>query len=492
MHRCCKGLASKKGAFLSSVFVLFFCACSSTKFVPDDGTLLKSVKIKSDSKLVDANALQSYLSQYPNSKWFSLFKIPLGVYDMSGRDSTKWGNRVLRRLGEAPVVYDSVLTLKSCRDMTVALRNMGYMQASVSSDVMSKNRKSQVTYNVSPGRKYIIDSVNYVIDDSSVAQLLMVDAPSGRGLQRGMDFSNANLENERKRITQILTDSGYFKFNRDFIHFVADSVGKDGKVDLELHLSKYRPNNNSASVPHRKYFINSISYRGADSTGTHLRHRVLVNNTAMRVGEAFSASGLQRTYNNFAHLQAVRYTNIHFTELPDTNLLDCHIQLSTNKPNTVSFQPEGTNTAGDLGAAASFTYENRNLFRGSESLSIQFRAAFEAITGLEGYQNQDYEEYGVEAKLMFPRMIAPFLSRSFRRRSSARSELMFSYNLQNRPEFHRRVLTSAWRYHWSNPRHNTNFRFDLVDINYVHMPWISATFKKDYLDDVSNRNAILR
>ena len=35
---------------------------------------------------------------------------------------------------------------------------------------------------------------------------------------------------------------------------------------------------------------------------------------------------------------------------------------------------------------------------GSETLSIQLRAAFEAITGLEGYQNQNYEEYGIEAE----------------------------------------------------------------------------------------------
>ena len=88
-------------------------------------------------------------------------------------------------------------------------------------------------------------------------------------------------------------------------------------------------------------------------------------------------------------------------------------------------------------------------------------------------------------------MIAPFLSRSFRRRSNT-FELLFSYNLQNRPNSTDGFLTSAWRYHWSEPYRNSAFRLDLIDIDYVHMPWISPTFKKDYLDDVSNRNAILR
>jgi len=158
-------------------------------------------------------------------------------------------------------------------------------------------------------------------------------------------------------------------------------------------------------------------------------------NTAIKLHRPFSATDLQTTYNNFARLKAVRYTNIRFNEVPDTTLLDCNIQVSTNKPHSISFQPEGTNTAGDLGAAASLTYENRNIFRGSELLSIELRGAFEAITGLEGYQNQDYVEYNAEAKLQFPRFVAPFLSRTFRRRSKATSELSVAWNMQNRPEF---------------------------------------------------------
>ena len=45
--------------------------------------------------------------------------------------------------------------------------------------------------------------------------------------------------------------------------------------------------------------------------------------------------------------------------------------VSNNKPNTISFQPEGTNTAGDLGAAVVLSYQNRNLFRGSEHLKLR-------------------------------------------------------------------------------------------------------------------------
>ena len=307
-----------------------------------------------------------------------------------------------------------------------------------------------------------------------------------------MRFTVETLDNERKRIAGLLSDNGYFRFNKDFIHFTADTVMGRKDIALTLQLRKYKSNSNSPEVDHTRYLIRDVLFQSNDSDRIHLRKQVLLNATAIKAGRPYDASALQRTYNNFARLQAVKYTNIKFAEVPDTNLLDCHIQISTNKPSTISFQPEGTNTAGDLGAAASITYTNRNLFHGSEQLSIEFRGAYEAITGLEGYQDQNYTEFSVETKLVFPRFLAPFLSKSFRRRQTASSEWAVSWNFQNRPEFHRRVFSSAWRYRWSEPKHHLNYRFDLLDLNYVYMPWISSTFKRDYLDNAENRNAILR
>lgn len=485
-----------KSIFEKPVIPIFaVCAtlsCSPAKYVPEGEYLLKGSVVKSDDKTFNASLLTPYMRQRPNSKWFSLFNLPLNIYNMSGSDSTKWSNRMLRKLGEAPVLYDSLQAESSCANMIGAMQAMGYMDAAAISHVDKRGKKAYVTYEVNPGRLFTIDSVDYCIDDDSLKNVLCVDNAENRGLKRGMAFSNQNLEAERKRIVEILTDKGYYKFNKDFIHYEADSLGKDGKVDLTLRLLKYRASNSSPETNHRQYFINNVTFRGADGKQIPIRRRVLENNTDLHSGEPFSARGLQTTYNNFSRMQAIRYTNIRFDELPDTALLDCDIHVSTRKPNTISFQPEGTNTAGDFGAAVSLTYENNNVFRGSELFSLQLRGAFEAITGLEGYQNQNYNEYNVETKLSFPRIIAPFLKRHFRYKNGSMSELLFSYNLQNRPEFHRRVLSSSWRYHWKSTGGRTSYRLDLVDLNYVHMPWISATFKKDYLDDVSNRNAILR
>jgi len=472
--------------------VALLAACSATKFVPDESYLLEKVELKADTKKFNVASLEPYIRQKANSKWFSVFKIPLGTYALSGRDTTRWINRTLRKIGEEPVVYDTLQAQLSCNDLKLALQNMGYMNAEVDLTTRAKGKRLTAIYTLHPGTPFFINSVRYDIQDSVIARMLDLGNPDRQELKAGDPFTVTRLEEERKRITRILMDSGYYRFHKDFIQYGADSTAGQNQINLMLHLLPYRPNSAAPETLHPRYSIRNVTFSSNDSAKIHLRPRVLRRSTLIKEGDLFSATQLQRTYANFARMQAVRYTNIRFTEAPDTTLLDCDINISTNKPSSISFQPEGTNTAGDLGAAASVTYENRNLFRGSELLSIQLRAAYEAITGLEGYQNKDYQEYGVETKLTFPRFVAPLLSRSFRRRSIATSELSLNWNLQNRPEFHRRVFSTAWRYHWNEPRHHISYRYDFFDINYVYMPWISSRFKADYLDNVTSRNAILR
>ena len=474
--------------------------CSATKFVPEGQSMLNSVELKSEPKGFNIARLEPYVRQKSNSKWFSLFKIPLGVYSLAGRDSSKWINRTLKNIGEAPVIFDTLQAQLTCNDLQTAMRNMGYLHADVDLSTHVKGKKLSAVYTLRPGAPYDIREVSYDIADPRIDSLLRREDSPSLQIKPGEPFTVERLDTERKRITAFLMDRGFYRFNKDYIRFTVDSAQYSNEVDVTLHLAPYSANNTTQESLHPQYIVRSVNFRseeralpgGAPSASLRLRRKVLENNTAIQSGQPFSSADLQRTYNNFSRLQAVKYTNIRYKEVPDSQLLDCDIQLSMNKASTISFQPEGTNTAGDLGAAASLTFENRNLFRGSEVLSIQLRAAFEAITGLEGYQNEDYKEYSLETKLAFPRMVAPFLSREFTRRSTATSELSLAYDLQNRPEFHRRVFSAAWRYRWSNPRRHLNYRFDLLDLNYVYMPWISSTFKHDYLDSVSNRNAILR
>ncbi|WP_440426317.1 translocation and assembly module lipoprotein TamL [Prevotella sp.] len=487
--------SSKQFFIISAIFGLSGClaGCSVTKFLPENEYLLNKVKLESEDKSLDLSAYEPYIRQKGNTKWFSSFRIPLATYSLAGKDSTKWINKTLKNIGEKPAILDTTLTHSTRTDLQTALQNAGYLDATVDTKAnIVKKRKVNITYILKPGPLYHINNVAYDIKDDSIAAKMERIYPKRMWLKKGMPFNVAQLDAERKRITSVLTDNGYFHFHKDFISFTADSVKGEKLVNIALHLDKFRPANSTCDTLHTSYTIGSVNFTGGNNGKLPLRKGTLAENTWIEEGKPFCSTDLKRTYNSFGKLQAIRYTNIQFTERPDTNLLDCNIHISPNKPNSISFQPEGTNTAGDLGAAASLTYENRNLFHGSEVFSVKLRGAFEAITGLEGYQNQNYMEYGVESKLIFPSFVCPFLSNDFKRRSSATSEFSVSYNLQNRPEFHRRVFSGGLRYRWTDTKKRHSYKIDVIDLNYVYMPWISPTFKKDYLDNADNRNVILR
>ena len=476
---------------------ILLASCSGTKFVSDGQYMLNKVEVKKDEGYPDVNIskYKSYVRQRGNQRWFSALKVPLGIYSLAGRDTTKWLNRTLQSMGEAPVLFDTLKAQQSCNDLAALLRNEGYLGGMVEMYLTPKKKKVvNVTYVLHPGVAYVVNHVDYNIQDAAIDSVLRKGRVLGTGaLKAGEQFNVSNLDGERKRITEYLANRGYYRFNKDYITFRADTVAGVSKVDLTLVLHPFPVSRDSIGA-HPVYTVRNVNYKSGDPEDDRIPFRtsVLRSNTFITSGQPYSAKDLQTTYNRFGRLQAIKYTNISFVEDEAAKELDCNIQLTANKPHSISFQPEGTNTAGDLGAAASLTYQHRNVFRGSELLSLELRGAYENIKGLEGYSNEDFLEYSVEAKLQCPRFIAPFVPRPFIKSTQSSSELSLMYDLQNRPEYHRRVLSLAWKYKWNYTNHHDRYWIDLLDLNYVFMPWISDTFRHDYLEDDTNRNAILR
>ena len=457
--------------FLPSAIFLLMIGCSPLKGLKDDDLILKRNVVRSVDDSVSVGGYLDYIQQKPQGSMFS-------------RKRT---------------ILDTALVGVSMRNLQQMMENKGYLNAVVDTAMYIRNRRATVAYVISPDHQYRVRNAWYDVADHSMDSLLRANGLYDGGLKSGNAFSADRLKEEQLKFTSFLTSHGYRNFNQQMLTFDVDTSRQQHLADVALSIGLYRAKSQDAPHLHPRYYINKVTYSGAD----FLRENTLRTNTIFQPGELYSDKKVQDTYNRFARLQAVRSANITFTEpanadsllndsVPALIPLDAQVSLTRRKPHSIQVQPEGTNTSGDFGAALSVTYENRNIFRGSEVFSLSTRAAFEAIRGLEGYDTHNYFEFGVEGKLTFPTIIAPWLSLDYQRRHNAKTEVVVSYNRQNRPEFHRRVFTGAWRYRWRNTTGSTTYQYDFLDLNYVSMPWISGTFRKDYLDNNQNRNAILR
>ena len=497
------------------IISLLLGGCSVGKFIPEGQYLLDEVHISSDNSEIKSSEMYSYVRQKPNSKWFSLVKLPMYIYCASGKDSTKWINRLLRRIGDAPRIYDPSVAEETRLQILGAVQNKGYLGAQVSLEEKKKKNKLDAYYKVSSGKPYMISSINYNVEDYVIRGMLMNDSVKS-GLKEGMRFNVNMLEEERNNIAQYLLNRGYYRFNKDYITFQADTVSGTYEIDLTMNISLSSSRGETTGSLHRQYEIRNVNYildgdnvYAANESSTvdtiqydginilydnklFLRPGVIASHNRIVPGKLYSNRDVMSTYSSLSRLGILKYSNIRFVEHLDNDsaYLDAYVSLSKNKNKTLSFQVEGTNSAGDLGAAASVTYTHRNLFKGSETFNIKVRGAYEAVTGLEGYSNNNYTEYGVETSLEFPEFMFPFLKSDFKKSVNAKSQVSAKYNWQIRPEFERTLASAAWSYRW-NSRRRASHRLDVLDINYIYMPYRSRTFI-EYLNYMDEINPLLR
>ena len=496
--------------------IFMISSCSVNKFIPEGEYLLKDVKIVSNTNASNVIKARNYVRQMPNAKWFSLVKVPMYTYALSGRDTTMWVNKVLQRLGEAPVVFSESLAERSKNNIQQMLVNDGYLHASVDFECEKNDEKKRAvaTYYLHERERYYVSEIKINSADTALCSIIETNSEESY-LRPGMPFSVDGMEQERDRLTEILRNKGYYRFQKDYITFIADTAHYSNKVKLAMNIAMFTPSPNAPAVPHKQYRIGDIcfvagagmrfdeaalaqcdtleyrDYKILYKESSIVRPSVLVENTFFQPGDMFTQKNMDRTFNSFAQLTALKYTTIRMVERPDTALLDCYIVFERNKRRSVGFEIEGTNTAGDLGAAASITFSDKNLFKGSELLSLRLFGAYEAVSNLSGYTGDSYFEYGAEVSLRLLGGIPQAFVPADKRMLLSSTLFSLKLNSQERPEFERRILSGSWSYMWSKRKEDMH-KLDIMDINYIYVPWISETFKEVYLDSVSNRNSILK
>lgn len=489
--------------------LLVISSCSTTKFVPAGEYLLDEVKVVSDTKAIKPSELRTYVRQNPNTRWFSLFKTPLYVYGLSSKKHpNRWMSKLFRKIGDAPVLFDKEESLRSSAEVKRAVQNMGYLGATVDTQVKTKRKKLKITYRVTAGEPYRVRNLKFVCEDKNIEAILAPDSLQTL-LKTGMLLDINRLDAERTRITRTLSQEGYYKFHKDYITFAADTVMGSKEVDLTLVLNQVLDKKSGIKHNHPQYFLNKVQFitnynlmqnKGVDGISINdsihykgqtfyykdklfLRPKIIAEASVLEPNELYKASDVQKTYSNFGRFSALKYTNIQFVEnQADSTQLNAYVLFSRAKDKSVSLEIDGTNSAGDLGAAAAVSFQHRNVFKGSETFNIRLRGAYESISRLQqGYNSKNYTEYGADMSLTFPRFLFPFLRSDFKRKIRASTEYGIQYNNQYRPEYNRVLTASNWSYKWQKKR-GQNFRFNLVDVNYLYINF-SQRFKDEYFDE---------
>lgn len=490
-------------------------SCSSTKHVPQGKLLLDKVKINvtDPHRDVETNQLANYLRQNANHRVLGGLKLQLAFYNISGKDSTKWFNRWIQRVGTPPVIYDSTLTEASAEQLHTALSNRGFMNNTVTYrvDADSVKHKAIVNYDITLGEPYYIRSIDYDIPDESLREIILAD--TSRFNVHSGDLLNFNhLDEWRQGITENLRNHGYYAFNKEYITFIADTAADSRAVDLTLNSrDPYRNDHMPYYTEHEPFYVRDVVYVtdydpvamhdglwGADtvtmSSGVkviegserYLRPDVLDECNHIEPGQLYNAEAITRTYRALGRLNILKQINIDVRPLGKVDgvlMVDTYVLLQPDKSQTVSVSLEGTNSEGDLGFGVGLDYEHRNIFKGAEVLSAKAKVSYESISGnLGGLINNNYSEYSTELGIRFPKFMAPFLKRSFKRKIQASTVFAVNFDYQARPEYTRIIAGGAWRYQWSERSRRLAHTLTLVDLSVISVP----KFNDEFFDRITN------
>ena len=495
-----------------------------TKNIPDDDQLFVGLtkivyedeknyaeKSYDDHLTTTKEEVEAALATEPNGSLFgsSYISMPwswhLWVYNkFSGKKSgfAKW---MTKSFGKAPVLMSQVNPALRASVASSVLRNNGYFRGHVSYEAVPRKnpKKSKIGYTVRLDSLFTLDSVAYTNFPAEI-QALIDSTREERLINRGTPLSVAVLDGERNRISTLLRNNGYYYFNPSYTSYLADTFATADKAQLRLQLA----DGLDEAVLHRWYvgkidvlFRKSMRETLTDSISRRfltihfngrrspLRPSVVLRDLRLRPRQEFSYDRYQESVGKINSTGVFSSTDFQFTQRPGTDTLDLRLSCVFDKP--YDFYIEGNaigRTSGRYGPEAKIGLTKRNAFRAGEKLDINLHGAYEWERG--GGSDMSSYQYGADASIEFPRIIAPFYNSDRIRRSqrpggsrtpdgTRRRRHRFyttpvtyakiSTDIVRRPKYYKmHVVTGEWTYRWQ-PSASSRHELSPLTVKYQYM-----------------------
>jgi outer membrane protein insertion porin family len=469
--------------------------------VADGQALLKKNKFAGiDGK--EKENVQAFIRQKPNKKVLFLFPIYLNIYNLASKGkSKKWKEKIKNNIGEEPVIYDSTLARFTSKQIQAFFQSKGFFNAEVQHLTTIKRKKAKVTYYVKKNEPYTIKEITYQINDPKI-KVINVKSQPDQLYKVGDNYDGGFLSDERNRITKILRDTGYYSFNREFIHYEIDSSLKSRQVRIKMIIE-----NDVDEKPHEIYKINNIYVKVEPNVNYSLgeinpdtlvmdeyffilkesavRLKTLRNNLFFKKGEKFKSENVELTYNRLGALGVFRFINLRFNEIiiNGKKYLNVYVELISNKKLELRAEGEGTFNSGYLGIAGNVGFTNKNLFGGAEKLDVSLRGGLERQTNpnetiaISPFFN--VRENAITANLVIPKFFTPFNLKTFKNVLSPKTRFSFNSGFENRPQYVRQSFNFTYGYEWRKGK-SFVFNYDPIQINLVNSA-ISDTIRAEFL-----------
>src|SRR5690606_30719528 len=113
----------------------------------------------------------------------------------------------------------------------------GYFDTKVTHTIDTlETKKAQVNYHVVTGEPYIIDSINTFIESPALDSLYQLTKNESL-IKSNQQYDEANFTAERERLNTYFRNRGAYRFERNNISFVVDTVGTNHRPNVEMVIS---------------------------------------------------------------------------------------------------------------------------------------------------------------------------------------------------------------------------------------------------------------
>ncbi|MCQ9639461.1 outer membrane protein assembly factor [Chryseobacterium sp. WG14] len=477
-----------------ATFVGLLYACSTTKKVPNGEYLLTRNSFKfEDKKEFFDEELKDYVQQKPNKKQLLFMPLTLAFYNMASpkydtilneymtypremrnqklRDSlfikynmqssvgkSLFFDRVLHNWGTPPVILDQTKSEKSAESIKKRLIYRGFWDADVKfkQDLDSSAKKAAVNYFIRHNDPTYIKDYYYNIPDQGIKNIYS-HLKDKTLIRAGQVLDQTVLEKEVTRITDLMKDFGYYKFNssNDEVYFIADSIKSKKQVPLTLEIHK-----DSLDRPYKVATFGNIDVAIVDEPGDFPKNTVKDSLRRVRfhkMNEKYKTSSLWRAVivdskqpydqkkldvtkrnfmamNNFSIVKARDSLRRGGITSPNDSIVDV---LYVLKPLPKYDLKVGTDVNYsqllNLGISPSIDLTTRNVFRGAENISTSISGTFGSIRSTQDIDKRSTAyEISAQASLNFPRLLLPFNYYKFiPKRYTPTSSILLGASIQN-------------------------------------------------------------